>query len=184
MTMLGKFLIPAAAMLAATPAFGAVQVIGSSSARMCYEAADTQTKPTADALQRCDLALSEEALTPHDEVATFVNRGILKLRLGRLDEASSDFESAIRRDPSEPEAYLNKGMAALRQDDGAQAVSLFDAALAKKTRRPALAYYGRGVAQEMAGRLREAYLDYRQASLLEPRWRDPKIELARFTVRQ
>jgi hypothetical protein len=73
-------------------------------------------------------------------------------------------------------------MAALRKDEGLMAVGLFDSALAKKTRRPALAYYGRGVAREMTGRLREAYQDYRQASLIEPRWNEPKAELARFTV--
>ena len=39
--MFGKFLVSTAALLAAAPAFGAVQVIGSSAARMCYEAADS-----------------------------------------------------------------------------------------------------------------------------------------------
>jgi tetratricopeptide (TPR) repeat protein len=181
---MGKFLVSAAALIAATPATAAVQVIGSSSARMCYQAAESGGKPTPDELQRCNTALGEEGLAPHDEVATYVNRGILKMRLGRLDDAVSDFDDAIGGDPNEPEAYLNKGMAVLRMNDGAQALPLFDAALEKKTRRPALAYYGRGVAQEMAGRLKEAYLDYRQASLLEPQWREPKIELTRFTVRQ
>jgi tetratricopeptide (TPR) repeat protein len=181
--MSGKFLVTTAVLLVAAPAFGAVQVIGSSSARLCYEAAETQGKPTAAEVERCDTALSEEALTPDDEVATYVNRGILKLRLGRIAEAATDFDSAIRLDPNEPEAYLNRGMAALRIDDGALALSLFDRALAKKTRRPALAYYGRAAAQELSGKLREAYLDYRQASLIEPQWRDPQVELARFTVR-
>jgi tetratricopeptide (TPR) repeat protein len=182
--MMGKFLAAATLAMVAAPAFGAVQVIGSTSARLCYESADSQGKPSPDELQRCNVALSEEGLTPHDEVATYVNRGILKLRLGRLEEAASDFDSAIGKDPSEPEAYLNRGMAALRLNQSEAALALFDSALARKTRRPALAYYGRGVAQEMAGRIREAYLDYRQASLLEPQWREPRTELARFTVRQ
>lgn len=181
--MMGKFLFCAGALMAAGPAFSAVQVLGSSSARMCFESADSQGKPTPDELRRCDAALSEEALTAHDEVATYVNRGILKLRLGRLEEAAADFDTAIGRDPGEPEAYLNKGMVALRMNEGDRALGLFDTAIAKNTRRPALAYYGRGVAQEMAGRIREAYRDYRQASLLEPQWREPKIELARFSVR-
>jgi tetratricopeptide (TPR) repeat protein len=181
--MLGKFLIPGAILLGASPAIAAVQVIGSSSARMCYEAADAQGKPTPDELQRCNAALAEDALPRHDETATYVNRGILKLRLGRLEDAVADFDNAIGKDPDEAEAYLNKGMAVLRMNDGAQAVTLFDSALQRKTRRPALAYYGRGVAQEMAGKLKEAYLDYRQASLIEPEWREPKIELSRFTVR-
>jgi len=182
--MMGKFLVTAAVLLAAGPAVAAVQVIGNSSARLCYEAADAQGKPTPQEIQRCDAALAEEALPAHDEVATYVNRGILKLRLNRFGEAVADFDTAISSDPNEPEAYLNKGMAALRQNDGVEALALFDTAIEKKTRRPALAYYGRGVAQEMEGKIREAYLDYRQASLIEPGWREPKIELTRFTVRQ
>jgi hypothetical protein len=59
---------------------------------------------------------------------------------------------------------------------------MFDTAIAKKTRRPELAYYGRAVAHELAGQVRAAYQDYRQASRLDPKWRQPKLELARFRV--
>jgi tetratricopeptide (TPR) repeat protein len=76
-------------------------------------------------------------------------------------------------------------MAVLRMPEGEdQAVGLFDAALSKKTRKPAIAYYGRAVANELNGRIKEAYRDYRQANLIDPKWREPKTELARFTVRQ
>jgi len=180
---IGRFLVPALLLVGASPTFAAVQVLGSSSARMCFEAAESPGKPTTDSLQKCDSALDEEGLTLHDQVATYVNRGILRMRLDRLDEAVGDSDHAIRFDPDEPEAYLNKGMATLRRNDGPAALALFDIAIAKKTSRPALAYYGRAVAQEMAGNIREAYRDYRQASLLEPKWREPKIELSRFTVR-
>ena len=54
----------------------------------------------------------------------------------------------------------------------------------KNTRRPAIAYYGRAVAHELGGNVKQAYRDYRQASLIEPKWRDPQTELARFTVRR
>jgi Flp pilus assembly protein TadD len=118
-------------------------------------------------------------------VATHVNRGILKLRKGSVDGAIADFDRAIALDSGEAEAYLNKGMALLRlPGSGEQAVGLFDTALAKKTRKPAFAYYGRAIAHELNGRIPDAYRDYRQASALEPKWRDPRNELARFTVRR
>ncbi len=60
---------------------------------------------------------------------------------------------------------------------------MFDTALEKKTRRPELAYYGRAVANELTGQVRAAYEDYRQASRLDPNWKDPKAELARFSVK-
>lgn len=181
--MRSHFLFAAAALLVATPAIAAVSVIGNSAARSCYLAAETRGAPTMEVLRFCDDALYREALTEDETVATYVNRGILKARLGRFDEAVSDYDTALRHDPDEPEAYLNKGFALLQlSETGQEAKPLFDSAIAKKTRRPELAYYGRGVAHELAGEVRAAYQDYRQASRLDPKWRQPKMELARFRV--
>ena len=179
-----KFLFTAAALLAATPAAGAVTVLGNSSARLCYEAAESRSMPSMNLIRTCDEALRHDTLSNYDTVATLVNRGILKARLGNVDDAIVDYDAALRRDPNEPEAYLNKGFALLHLPDAAQqARPMFDSALAKKTRRPELAYYGRAVANELTGQVRAAYLDYLQASRIDPKWRDPKADLARFRVR-
>lgn len=181
--MRSNFLFAAAALLASTPAVGAVSTIGNSAARSCYLAAETRGAPTMDVLRFCDDALRQDALGRDELVATLVNRGILKSRLGDLDGAISDYDAALGRDPDEAEAYLNKGFALLNlPESGEQAKPLFDTALAKKTRRPELAYYGRGIANELTGEVRAAYQDYRQASRLDPKWRQPKVELARFRV--
>lgn len=177
-------LLAAALAAVAAPADAAVTVLGNSFARTCYDAASSRFGGT-ESIPDCDLALTREVLNEADVVATYVNRGILKLRRSDVDGAIADFNSAIRLDPDEPEAYLNKGMAVLKLPGGEdEAIGLFDSALAKKTRRPAIAYFGRAVAHELNGRLKEAYRDFRQASALEPKWRDPRKELARFTVRQ
>jgi tetratricopeptide (TPR) repeat protein len=181
---MSKFLFAAAALLAASPASAAITVLGNSSARLCYEAAESRGNPTLNVIRTCDEAMRADALSDYDRVATLVNRGILKARLGNLDEAIVDYDAALRRDPNEAEAYLNKGFALLHLENSAQeARPMFDSALAKKTRRPELAYYGRAVANELSGHVRAAYEDYRQASLLDPKWKDPKSELARFRVR-
>jgi tetratricopeptide (TPR) repeat protein len=181
-----KFLFALTAAAIAVPAGAAVTVLGSTSARMCYLSAESRTRPASAHIDECDVALASEALSEHDRVATYVNRGILKLRLRRLDAAVADFDEAIRRNPDEAEAYLNKGMAALQREAPGwqEAVANFDTAIAKQTSRPELAYYGRGVANEMGGRIKAAYLDYKKANALAPEWREPKTELARFTVRQ
>jgi tetratricopeptide (TPR) repeat protein len=181
--MRSKFLFAAAALLAASPAAGAVTVLGNSSARQCYEAAESRSNPSLTVIRTCDQAMSDEALSQYERVATLVNRGILKARLGNVDEAIVDYDAALRTDPNEAEAYLNKGFAMLHLPDAAQARPMFDTALEKRTRKPALAYYGRAVANELSGHVRAAYEDYRQASLLDPRWQEPKTELARFQVR-
>jgi tetratricopeptide (TPR) repeat protein len=181
----GRLLLIVALASVAAPAAAAVTVIGNSNARMCYEAAEAKGTAGPDGLDRCNRALGDENLNTYDTTATFVNRGILKLRLNRIEEAIADFDAAIGRDPDQAEAYVNKGMAMLRRDGRwSDAVALFDTGLEKRTRRPEIAYFGRAVANEMGGRIKEAYLDYRQASLIDPKWREPKTELTRFTVRQ
>ena len=179
-----KFLFAAAAMLAASPAAGAVTVLGNTSARLCYEAAEARIPPSHALIRRCDEAIDQETLSDYDLVATLVNRGILKARLGELNDAIVDYDAALSRDPDEPEAYLNKGFALLHVPDAAeQARPMFDTALEKRTRKPALAYYGRAVANELTGQVRAAYNDYLEASRIDPKWRDPQVELTRFSVR-
>jgi tetratricopeptide (TPR) repeat protein len=176
--------ISAAALAAfAIPASAAVTVVGATSARMCYEAAKSPLSPTPSDLRRCDIALSEEALTGYEVVATHVNRGILKVRRGNISGGIADFDAALARDPDQAEAYLNKGVALMRRENVGEALPFFTVALEKNTQRPALAYYARGVANEALGNLREAFADYQRASQIEPDWQEPRTELSRFQVR-
>lgn len=172
--------------LTAAPAAASVSVIGNSSARLCYEAAESESAAGILSISECDKALTgENELAPHDIVATYVNRGILQLRRGRADAALTDFDAAIARDPREPEAYLNKAAALMRDPaDPATAVTLFTAALDNKTSKPALAYYGRGLAHELLGDVKSAYFDYKLASEADPKWPKPQQELARFSVKR
>jgi len=173
-----------AALLAASaaPASAAVFVVGNSDARMCYESADSPMPPSVRDIRRCDEALLHETLTGYEVVATHVNRGILRLRRGFVEEAVTDFDRAIALDPEQPEAYLNKGAALIRRQNPQEALQLFTVALDRGTSRPAIAHYGRAVANEALGNVRAAYLDYRRASELDPAWAEPRTELSRFRV--
>jgi tetratricopeptide (TPR) repeat protein len=164
-------------------AFASSMVIGSGLARMCFDAAEAE-RATPGTLDICNRAISDEVLSYDDQVATYVNRGIIRAHLNDWPGALSDYNKAIRLDPSEPEAYLNKGALVLRQQDWRQARDLFDAALARKTRRPEFAYFGRAITNEIAGDLASAMADYQKASELAPNWEEPKKELTRFSVRK
>jgi tetratricopeptide (TPR) repeat protein len=184
--MAKRKLVIASAVLAAcaVPAGASVFTIGSTDARLCFEAADSPMLPGARDIRRCDYALSRDALSNYEIVATHVNRGILRLRRGQVDGAVTDFDSAIRIDPNQPEAYLNKGAALIQRDNPTEAVELFTVALQHNTRRPAIAHYGRAVANEQLGNVREAYQDYRRASEIAPNWEAPRADLRRFRVVQ
>lgn len=163
-------------------AMAAITVIGSSSARLCYESARAQ-QASSSAIANCDAAFANEALSEVDRVATHVNRGILRATRGDLDGAVRDYDAALMLDADEAEAWLNKGMVYLRNDDATGALPLFNKAVAKRTNKPAIAYYARAVAHEQLGNVRAAYADYRRASALVPEWEAPKAELSRFQVR-
>lgn len=164
-------------------AAAAVTVIGNSAARGCYEAA-AATAPR-QSLDLCNRALTEEALTRYEMVATHVNRGIIQMKSGAIGSAIADFDRAITIDPNQAEAYLNKGVALskLSAPDGwSRALPMFSLAIEKNTKKPALAYFSRGVAHEMTGDDRAAYYDYKRASALDPEWGRPAQELTRFSV--
>ena len=180
----GRYLFAALLAAVSVPALGAVTVVGSSSARMCFEAADSPMMPSIRDLRYCDDAFAQGALSQHDTVATYVNRGILKLRRNQVEAAIADFDQAIEIDPRQPEAYLNKGAALIRLNNPTEALSLFTAALEYHTRRPEIAHFGRAIANETLGNVRAAYDDYRMASQLDPDWADPQTELRRFRVVQ
>ncbi|HEX8258088.1 MAG TPA: hypothetical protein VF589_10685 [Allosphingosinicella sp.] len=176
------FSVAAAAI--AGPALAAVFVVGSSSARICYEAAESGVV-TNQAAVFCDKALTEDVLSPRDIVATHVNRGIVRFHKGQYDAAIRDFDVAIARDGNQAEAYLNKGVVMLRKPGGVgEAVPLFTTAIEMRTKKPALAYLGRGMAYELSGNVNAAYADYKQANLLAPKWKAPAAELGRFQVVQ
>ncbi|HYI49733.1 MAG TPA: tetratricopeptide repeat protein [Allosphingosinicella sp.] len=172
----------AAAAAVAIPASAGVVVLGNSDARLCFEAADSDLMPNSSDVRRCDEALVHGNLIAYEVVATHVNRGILRLRRGQVDEAVADFDRAIELDPNQPESYLNKGAALIRRNNAAGAVQLFTVALERNTTRPAIAHYGRAVAQEQLGNVAAAYRDYRRASEIDPNWREPRVELTRFRV--
>lgn len=172
-----------AALLAPGAASASSMVIGSGLARMCFVAAEAE-RANAGTLDICNRAISEEPLTFSDQVATYVNRGIIRARMNDQTGALNDYNRAIRLNPAEPEAYLNKGALVLKQSDWRQARELFEAALERRTTRPEFAYFGRAITSELAGDFASALADYQKASELAPKWEDPKKELARFSVRK
>ncbi|HEX8527810.1 tetratricopeptide repeat protein [Allosphingosinicella sp.] len=184
--MIGKILLALAASLAlASPADAhTITVMRSNSdAADCFRAAEDDGA-RRESLQLCDRALADVTLASHDRMATFVNRGILRSRTGDFDGAFADFDSALAIEPNHPDAMINRGitmLAAGRPIDESKAV--IEQGLAREPARPWVGYYGRAVANEMAGRDSAAYHDYRRALALRPGWRLASEALARFSVR-
>jgi tetratricopeptide (TPR) repeat protein len=177
-----RYLLAAFAAASAMPAVAGIAVVGANSARMCYLAAEASVRPTQRDLATCDEAIDEPGISQRDVVASYVNRGIVKLRRDLVQASLRDFDTALEMDPNQPEAYLNKGAALMRQDHVREALPLFTVALEHHTNRPAMAHFGRAIAYEAMGDVQSAYRDYQLASELEPDWAQPRTELQRFRV--
>jgi tetratricopeptide (TPR) repeat protein len=177
-----RFILAAALVIAPAPATAGIVVLGNSAARSCYLAAESPVAPRVSDIRSCTDALGDGRTTGDEVVATHVNRGILHLRRGNIDAALADFDRAIALDPEQPESYLNRGHALILREQAAPALSMFEQAISRNTRRPALAYYGRGMANETLGNLMAAYRDYTRASQLDPEWAVPREDLSRFRV--
>lgn len=179
--ILGTALIAAAV---AGPAAAAVTIFFGGLGRECFLAAEAAV-PTRANLEVCDRALADEALSINDRVATFVNRGIVRMQGKDLNAAIADFDSAIRAKPETAEAYVNKGIAMLHLGNhDRDAVELLTLGLARSPTRPEIAYYVRGIANEQLGMTKEAFEDYSRAAALKPGWAEPAAQLERFSVKR
>jgi tetratricopeptide (TPR) repeat protein len=166
--------------LPAASATASVVTIGNPLALDCYDFAEQRVQ-RPDALATCTRAL-QEPLDLEDRAATLVNRGVIRMIHGDLGGAEADLDAAITLQPKLSDAWLNKGFLRLRSGDGSAALPLVEKAMQLRARRPALAYFARGIAHEQAGNVRAAYDDLSRARELEPGWSMPQQALARYQV--
>ena len=175
--------VSAAALTTALPASAGIMTIGGSYAEGCFKAAEQHSR-TLESLNTCDRAFTEEALSRDDELATYVNRGILRMLRDDYARAHTDFSTAMAMNPNRSEPYMNLAILQLRNGKSAEAVPLFSKAIELGTELPEVAYYGRALANEDVGDVRAAYADLQRATSLKPRWDAPARDLARYQVRR
>ena len=168
--------------LAAHPSAAATSLnVTSSAAESCFRAAEGRARSNA-AVDLCSAALERHVLNRDERVATLVNRGIVLMLANRAGDALRDFDNALKLDALQPEAYLNKGLTHLRIGNPLDAQRLANRALELRTKKPAIAYYIRGLAAEERGDVRSAYADLRRAAAIDPAWVEPANELQRYRV--
>jgi tetratricopeptide (TPR) repeat protein len=180
--------------LAATGAKAAVIVLGGGFAQMCYEAARDANDPPMmqitgsridiPPLEICTIALTAGDLTARDLAGTYNNRGVLLFTEGRFTEALQDFDQAIRHSNMLAEPHVNRGASLVAMKRWRDAVPSLDKGIELGALELEKAYYNRAIAHEELGDVRRAYFDYTKAAELSPTWEEPKLQLARFTVRK
>ncbi len=143
----------------------AVSTFGATDAQLCYQAAaDSFDSNTDD----CDEALKGGALTARDRIATYVNRGIILNREGRLDEALADFNKALGTDAELAEAFLNRGNTYYLMRRYDEAIEDYNTSLRYDLGKSHVAWYNIGLAQEAKKDDVKAKEAYRMALEINP----------------
>ena len=161
----------------------AIMVLGGMG-QTCFEAAreaDHRRATPPDSIDLCTRAL-ESTLSQRDQAGTHVNRGVLYMIKGQVEDAMNDFDLAASILPSMAEAHVNLGAAlvAMRRDrDGVDEITK---GLNMGSAEPEKSYFNRAVGEEHLDDFAGAYRDYSKAAELKPDWAQPKEELTRFQV--
>lgn len=159
-----------------------VFVIGTGFGTDCYNKTANAYASFLDAEQTCTRALREETMTAKNRAATYVNRGVLRMRAGKYEESLTDYADAIALNPDLAEAYLNKGSVYIYQRDFVSALAPINKSLELGITDAHAAYYNRGIARENTGDINGAYNDYARALELKPDWDLAIMQLDRFEI--
>jgi hypothetical protein len=95
------------------------------------------------------------------------NRGVTKVRLGNINGAIVDLNTAIALAPQDPVLYYNRGNALIAAGHPELAIGDYTRAI-EINPLYARAWFNRGTAQSLAGRGEAAVVDWRHAMEIEP----------------
>ena len=171
----------ASVLLVSGSASASVVVIGKSMAGSCSSAAIAGAQDRK-ALDTCSRALAEEALAGRNLAGTYVNRGVIHMRRGDVRSAMADFQDAVAADPKLGEAFVNRGSVHIVEGRFQEGLNDTEHGMSLGLAEPERAYFNRAMAREWLDDEKGAYLDYRKAAELNPKWNLPREQLARFTV--
>ena len=100
--------------------------------------------------------------------ATYDNRGVMLDQLGHVERAAADFNKAIEIQPDLGDPYVNLGAMLIKKKEYAAALDQINKGMDLGMSFPHLGYYNRAITEQMLGRYKEAYYDYKKVLELEP----------------
>ncbi len=171
----------------------AIAVFGGGEGEACWRAAMASTlihmdsaveeaRWKADSISKCDDALAGGVLSRQDRTYTYVNRAVLEMSREGYKTADDNLHEALRMMPKLAEAHVDLGSTMINMQRYDEGVAETQIGIDLKSKEPERAYYNLGIAYEFLGKLQEAYDSYKIAATLQPKWQDPKDQMARFVV--
>ena len=170
-------------MLMPAPAHALVTVVGDGLAHDCFLMAKAGNDPSRG-IATCDEALTESALDAHARAGTYINRAVMKVALGRVDDAMGDYNEGIAIKPDLGDGYVDRGAALIQ-------LKRYDDAMAGHQQGDRVGPLLRacGVLRSRGGRVLHGaaspsgpYYDYKKALEIEPDFQPAAEQLKIFVV--
>jgi tetratricopeptide (TPR) repeat protein len=158
-----------------------VLTVGSGLAHDCFVHAKTGSQLREGAVI-CNQALNHDILSKKDRAGTYDNRGVILDMLGRTEEAAADFNQAIALDATLGDPYVNLGAMLIKKGQHEEALNHINKGIDLGMAFLHIGYYDRAVAEQLLGRFKEAYYDYKKVLELEPDFKMASERLKDFTV--
>ena len=168
-------------LLLSAPAHALVSVVGAGMAHDCFIAAKAGTDPRGG-IAICTMALAEETLGIHARAGTYINRAVMKVALGQIDDAMADYNSGLSLDPELGDGYVDRGAALITLKRYNEAIADIDKGIGLGQTYEHVGYYNRGVAEFFLGRITQSYYDFKKASEIAPEFTPAREQLKNFVV--
>jgi len=168
-------------LLLSAPAHALITVVGAGMAHDCFIAAKAGTDPRGG-IAICDMALAEELLSARARAGTFINRAVMKVALGQIDDAMADYNSGLSLDPGLGDGYVDRGAALITLKRYDEAIADIDKGIGLGQTYEHVGYYNRGVAEFFLGRITQSYYDFKKASEIAPEFAPAREQLKNFVV--
>lgn len=127
----------------------------------------TQERRMRLRLQSCPAVIASPLYNAFDKSTAYANLGQIRVQSGALKEAMSDFNNAIRLNPSNDRAYTGRATARFSTGDIRGAIQDFDRAIAIAPTESTY-YVGRGHAYMVSGNTDASIRDLTEAIRLDP----------------
>jgi lipoprotein NlpI len=163
------------------PAHALVAVIGSGLAHECFVMAKAGVDPRGT-VATCTMALQEEALDPHARAGTHVNRGVMEVALGRINDAMTDYNEGLAINPDLGDGYVDRGAALILLKRYEEAMTDINKGIGLGQTYEHIGYYNRGVAEFYMGRAADSYHDFKKALEIAPDFTPASEQLKNFVV--
>ncbi|MDG2089497.1 MAG: tetratricopeptide repeat protein [Gammaproteobacteria bacterium] len=153
--------------LATDPAASGVLLGGDYYPRDCYLnsriASQNSDFATESMLEPCDLAISYVNMSKSNQAATHTNRGVIRLALGDIDSAFSDFAIGMNLLPEAAQIFVNRGNAFYYTGNYVMAIEDYSQSIELGYADFADVYLNLGKSYERLGNINLAERNYRQA---------------------